>query len=107
MVTNLLRQAAARVGAAYGVQPEDISARSLRASGAMAMLCAGIDSVKTRLMGRWNSDSMLDYLHIQSPTLVKDFARKMLAAGGYSLLPDTPMHNLVHNVQATNLYLDA
>ena len=107
MVTNLLRQAAARVGAAYGVRPEDISARSLRASGAMAMLCAGIDSVKTRLMGRWNSDSMLDYLHIQSPTLVKDFARRMLEAGGYSLLPGTPTHNLVHNVQAADLYLDA
>ena len=47
MLTNLLRQAAARVGTPYGVAPEDISAWSLRASGAMAMLCAGIDPVKT------------------------------------------------------------
>ena len=107
MVTNLLRQAAARVGADYGIRPADISARSLRASGAMAMLCAEIDPVKTRLMGRWNSDSMLDYLHIQSPTLVKDFASRMLAAGGYSLPPGSPAHDLVHNVQRKTLYLDA
>ena len=106
MMTNLLRQAAARVGADYGVKPVDISARSLRASGAMAMLCAGIDSTKTRLMGRWNSDSMMDYLHIQSPSLVKDFSRKMLAAGSYSLLPGTREHDLVHRVQKANLYLD-
>ena len=107
MVTNLFRQVAARVGAAYGIQPEDISAHSLRASGAMAMLCAGIDSVKTQLMGCWNSDLMLDYLHIQLPTLVKDFASRMLAAGGYSLLPSLPAQNLAHNVQRETLYLDA
>ena len=106
MVTNLLRQAAARVGREYGIAPADISARSLRASGAMAMLCAGIDSVKTQLMGRWRSDAMLRYLHVQSPTLVKDFARRMLAAGSYSLLPGTQVHNLVNNVQDEGLYND-
>ena len=94
------------MGREYGIAPADISARSLRASGAMAMLCAGIDSVKTQLMGRWRSDAMLRYLHVQSPTLVKDFARRMLAAGSYSLLPGTQVHNLVNNVQDEGLYND-
>ncbi|EJK72603.1 hypothetical protein THAOC_05848, partial [Thalassiosira oceanica] len=40
MLTNLLRQAASRVGHKYGIAPADISARSMRASGAMALLCA-------------------------------------------------------------------
>ena len=106
MLTNLLRQAAARVGGEFGIRPEDISARSLRASGAMAMLCAGIDPVKTQLMGRWRSDAMLLYLHVQSPTLVRDFARRMLDAGNFSLLPGSEVHKLVHNVQSEQLYLD-
>ena len=60
MVTNLLCQAAAHVSADYEVKPADISAHSFQASSAMAMLCAGIDSTKTLLMGCWNSDSMMD-----------------------------------------------
>ena len=106
MLTNLLRQAASRVGKEYGIRPKDISARSLRASGAMAMLCAGIDPVKTQLMGRWKSNAMLLYLHVQSPTLVRDFARKMLDGGNFSLLPGTRAHDLVHRVQKATLYRD-
>ena len=49
---------------------------------------------------------MLEYLHVQSPTLVKTFARKMLAAGSFSLLPGTRVHDLVHREQADNLYLE-
>ena len=69
------------------------------------MLCMGIDSTKTWLMGCWNSNPMMDYLHIQLPSLVKDFAPKILAAGSYSLLPGTRKHGLVHKVQGGSPWL--
>ena len=106
MVTHLLRQAAAHVGKEYGIEPKDISARALRASGAMALLCGGIDKVKTQLMGRWKTDAMLTYLHIQSPSLTKDFAPAMLKAGNFSMLPGSVQHSLHHDEQADTLYWD-
>ena len=36
----------------------DVSVRSTRAGGAMALLCAGIDGDRIRLIGRWRSDEM-------------------------------------------------
>ena len=106
MVTNLLRQAAARVGHQYGIKPADISARALRASGAMALLCAGVDRTISQLMGRWKTDEMLKYLHIQCPSLVRDLAPRMLAAGDYSFTPGSEQHTLVHTEQPSQLYLD-
>ena len=45
-------------------------------------------------------------VHVQSPTLVHDFARRMLDGGNFSLLPGTRVHDLVHKVQASGLYLE-
>ena len=45
-------------------------------------------------------------VHVQSPTLVHDFARRMLDGGNFSLLPGTRVHDLVHKVQAPALSLD-
>ena len=87
MVTNLLRQAAAIVGPSIGFNPADISTRSLRASGAMAMMCGGIDTTITRLRGRWHSDAMLRYLTVQAAPLVADAASRMLRGGNYRLVP--------------------
>ncbi|EJK52245.1 hypothetical protein THAOC_28506, partial [Thalassiosira oceanica] len=42
-LTMLLREAASNVGHQYGIKPKDISARSMRASGAMTLLCADVD----------------------------------------------------------------
>ena len=39
----------------------DVSVRSTRAGGAMALLCAGIDSDIICLVGRWRSDEMYRY----------------------------------------------
>ena len=33
---------------------------------AMALLCAGVNSDRTRLLGRWRSDEMYRYLHVQA-----------------------------------------
>jgi hypothetical protein len=86
-ITDALRQATALVGPSIGFLPNDISASSLRAGGAMALLCASVDSDRIRLLGRWRSDEMLRYLHLQAQPVMRHFASKMLFGGNYSLIP--------------------
>jgi hypothetical protein len=52
-ITDALRAAARIIGDELGIRPEDISARSLRSGGAMALLCAQVDSDIIKLFGRW------------------------------------------------------
>jgi hypothetical protein len=87
-ITTALRCSTAIVGPSVGFLPHDISARSLRAAGAMALLCAHVDSDVIRLLGRWRSDEMLRYLHVQAEPVMRDFARRMLAGGSFTLLPN-------------------
>jgi len=65
-ITASLRMATAAVGHTMGFAPGDISACSLRASGAMALLCADVDPDMIRLLGRWKSDTMFHYLFVQA-----------------------------------------
>jgi hypothetical protein len=58
-LTKHIRTTVAALGAQYGLALEDISIHSLRASGAMALLCARVDTDMIRLLGRWRSDEML------------------------------------------------
>ena len=104
MVTQLLRDAAALLGPSCGILPSDISARCLRAAGAMALLCGKCDPLIIRLLGRWRSDEMIKYLHIQAPPLVKDLSRLMLQGGSYSFLPNTEPHRVFNDLQPPNLY---
>jgi hypothetical protein len=90
-LTSALRATVTSFGAAFGLQPHEISARSLRASGAMALLCANVDTDHTRLIGRWKSDEMLRYLHVQAFPVVADLAPAMLRHGHYSLIPNQPL----------------
>ena len=53
------------MGPALGFLSQDISAQSLCAAGSMALLYAHVDSDLIRLLGRWRSDEMLRYLHVQ------------------------------------------
>lgn len=87
-ITSLLRLSVAVLGHAYGFRPNDVSARSLRAAGAMALLCADVDSDRIRLLGRWQSDQMFRYLHVQAEPLMRNFASRMLHGGNYALLPN-------------------
>jgi hypothetical protein len=87
-LTALLRLAVRLIGTPYGFLPEDISARSLRAAGAMALLCASIDSDRIRLLGRWRSDEMLRYLHVQAEPVMRHFASQMLIGGNFTLIPN-------------------
>ena len=53
-------------GQTIGFASQDVSTRSLRAGGSMALLTACIDPDTIRLIGRWWSDTMFRYLHSTS-----------------------------------------
>jgi hypothetical protein len=83
----MLRLAATAMHAQLGIDPARLSARSLRAGGAMALLCARVDTDIIRLVGRWRSDEMLRYLHLQAYPLMHTFASRMHQHGSFTLLP--------------------
>ena len=89
-LTQVLRQSVLAVGHLYGILPDDVSVRSLRASGAMALLCGNIDGDRIRLLGRWRSDEMLRYLHVQAFPARDHLAATMLHHGAFSLIPNQP-----------------
>eukprot|EP00978_Attheya_sp_CCMP212_P029998 scaffold108834_cov52-Attheya_sp.AAC.2 len=99
MVTHALRSAANLVGAVVGFLPSDVSCQSLRAGGAMAMLCVRIDPLTIQLFGRWRSNSMLQYLHVQAAPLISDIASRMFQAGEYQLLPNQAVPAIVHETE--------
>ena len=91
-LSTALRQSCRAIGPSLGLRGNHISARALRAGGAMALLRAGVDSTETRIIGRWKSWAMLEYLH-QSAFDTTTFATRMLTGGDYVLsehavLPD-------------------
>jgi hypothetical protein len=87
-VTDTLRHAM-RINVHHtGIQATDISARSVRAGGAMAMFFGKIDMNNTRLMGRWHSDAMMRYLHCQAQPIMGRFAEVVYNNGAYTFQPD-------------------
>jgi len=88
LLTQHLRWATTALTNTVGVSPVDISIRSLRSSGAMALLCANVDSDKIRLLGRWRSDEMLRYLHIQAFPIVQPLAHLMVRHGEFTFIPN-------------------
>jgi hypothetical protein len=88
-ITITLKASVTALGSAIGFTAKEVSARSLRAAGAMALLCAHVDSDTIRLLGRWRSDEMLRYLTLQAQPIMRDFSSRMLVGGQYTLLPNT------------------
>ena len=88
LITETLQQAVMYLGPSLGFLPSDVSARCLRAAGANALLCAKVDPDLIRLLGRWRSDEMLRYLHLQAAPLMNDFSRRMLHGGQFTLIPN-------------------
>ncbi|KAI2491522.1 hypothetical protein MHU86_23050 [Fragilaria crotonensis] len=82
-----------RLRAALALHPDpaftvsDVSIRSTRAGGAMALLCAGVDADRIRLLGRWRSDEMYRYLHVQAQPVMTGLAAAMLRGGSFRLTP--------------------
>ena len=88
-ITRALRDAVTFLSpASLGFLPSDVSARCLRAAGANALLCANIDTDIIRLLGRWRSDEMLRYLHLQAAPVMQNFSRAMLSGGHFTLIPN-------------------
>ena len=87
-ITTALRLAVTFLGPSLGFLPSDVSARCLRAAGANALLCGGVDTDVIRLLGRWRSDEMLRYLHTQAGPVTRLFSQKMLAGGSFTLIPN-------------------
>ena len=88
MVTATMRWHAAVLQPTTGISPRTLSARSLRAGGAMALLQGRCDSNVIKLLARWHSDAMMRYLHQQSIPLFSRLAALMFNNGSYSFLPD-------------------
>jgi hypothetical protein len=104
-VTHALRLAAAALFPILGIEAHDISCRSLRPGGATAMLCARIDRDVTQLVGRWKSDEMLKYLHVQADSLMHNYSRQMFEQGHFSYHREADVNDdatfLPHTAAAT------
>jgi hypothetical protein len=57
----------------------------------MALLCAKVDTDVIPLLGRWRSDEMPRYLHVQSFPIVAPLAAQILQHGTFTLMPDHPL----------------
>lgn len=94
-VTKQLRFAATAIQHTTGISPSDISARSLRAGGAMALLCGHTDKDTIMLLGRWHSDAMMRYLHQDCLPVMNRLARTMFNNGKYSFLPSQTVPTVI------------
>lgn len=88
LLTTMLQEATT-LSSNLGYGASDVSARSLRAGGAMALLCGRVDADTIRLVGRWQSDTMFRYLHAQALPIIRDLANTMVLHGNFVLLPDS------------------
>ena len=87
-ITSDICLAVTYLGPSLGFLVSDVSASCLRAAGANALLCGGVDTDVIRLLGRWRSDEMPRYLHTQAGPVLCDFSKKMLAGGSFTLIPN-------------------
>jgi hypothetical protein len=53
----------------------------------MAMLCANVDPIRAKMLGRWRSDEMLTYLTMQASPMIAGLSTRMLAGGDYQIVP--------------------
>jgi hypothetical protein len=61
-----------------GIEASEISARSLGVGGAMALLHGKINMKNIRTMSLWNSDAMMQYLHMQAQPVMGKYAALMI-----------------------------
>jgi hypothetical protein len=87
-IMDVLRQAMTANYHITGVHASEISVKSLRAGGAMAMLYGKIDINSIRTMGRWQIDAMMRYVHVQAQPIIGNYAAKMFNEGTYTFQPD-------------------
>ena len=98
-LTAALRRSCDIIGPSIGIDRSEISARALRAGGAMALVRARVDLNLVMLMGRWKSDVMLRYLH-RSVLHTADLATRMLQHGEYIIPRHKTLPQLPEDTQA-------
>ena len=55
----------------------------------MALLYSGVDHDIISLIGRWRSEKMMRYLHVQAEPIMRNFSKLMISHCNYNLLPHT------------------
>jgi uncharacterized membrane protein len=60
--------------------------------GAIVLVFAKVDTDTIRLLGRWRSDEMMRYLHVQSFPIVALIASRMVHQGFFTLIPNTALN---------------
>ena len=79
-ITATIRSVVHSVGPSIGFTEADISARSLRAAGAMALLIALLYPYTIYLVGRWRSDTMLRYQNMTAKSFIESLDVKNVSA---------------------------
>ena len=88
MITHTVWVHVASLDPTTGIAPKNLSAWSLRAGGAMALLQGGFDLSVIKLLACWKSNTIMRYLHQQLLPGFKNLAAKMVNNGTYMFLPD-------------------
>ena len=89
-ITNQLRASCKVIGKQLGLSPKDISARALRNGGCVALIRAGVDPLVAKMIGRWRSWAMIEYLQASSLDTTPH-AQRMLDAGDFTI----PQHQVL------------
>ena len=84
MITKALKESAKATYNQHGIDPSLISTHSLRSGGATSLLCANVDATTIRLIGRWKSDAMLQYLRTQTAAITHDLSNRMVHSSAIS-----------------------
>jgi hypothetical protein len=85
-LTQMLKRSAAALPS-LNYDSKDVTARSLRHGGAMALLLGGTAKDTMKLVGRWRSEAIFRYLHSQALPLIAPLASTMLQHGVFTLMP--------------------
>lgn len=72
-----------------GVNPKEYTSCSLRAGGAMDLLLGGCDKTVISLIGRWHSNSMMEYLRQAALPIYKQLSAAMFANSGHRFPTDS------------------
>ena len=89
MITHTMRvYAATFLESITGIAPKNLSACSLGAGGAMALLQGGCNPSVIKLLARWKRETMIKYLHQQSLLDFQNLPAKMFNNWTYTFLPD-------------------
>jgi hypothetical protein len=71
-----------------GIEALAISARSLRAGGAIALFHGRVDLSNIRMMCLWHTDTTMRYLHVQAHPILGKYAARILNEVTCSFFPD-------------------